>query len=208
MAGTITAAQANRISDEGTRKRYNLMEMARGIPDVIELGRGDPDLATPDHIIAAAKEAIDRGVEEISDPAGLPELRQAIAEKLLRDNGVPVDPKHGVVVTSGGQEALFLIVQTILRPGDEIIVPDPRYTSYDVAIKMAGGVLVSVPTHQGDGFDVDPDEVARRITPRTRAILLITPGNPTAGTITPPNIRAIADLAVRHDLCGDLRRDL
>jgi aminotransferase len=200
MAGTITAAQANRISDEGTRKRYDLMEMARGIPDVIELGRGDPDLATPAHIIAAAKEAIDRGVEEISDPAGLPELRQAIAEKLFRDNGVSVDPKNGVVVTSGGQEALFLIVQTILRSGDEIIVPDPRYTSYDVAIKMAGGVLVSVPTHQGNGFDVDPDEVAWRITSRTRAILLITPGNPTAGTITPPNIRAIAALAIRHDL--------
>ncbi|MDB5058061.1 MAG: pyridoxal phosphate-dependent aminotransferase, partial [Chloroflexi bacterium] len=200
MSSTISAAQASKVSDEGTRRRYDLMDMARRIPDVIELGRGDPDLATPAHIVAAAKEAIDRGVAEISDPSGLPELRRAIAEKLDRDNGVTVDPKDGVVVTSGGQEALFLLVQTILRPGDEIIVPDPRYTSYDVAIKMAGGVMVSVPTHERDGFDVDPDEVARRITPRTKAILLITPGNPTAGTITPPHIRAIAALAIRHDL--------
>ncbi|MDB5075422.1 MAG: pyridoxal phosphate-dependent aminotransferase [Chloroflexi bacterium] len=200
MSSTISAAQASKVSDEGTRRRYDLMDMARRIPDVIELGRGDPDLATPTHIVAAAKEAIDRGVAEISDPAGLPELRRAIAEKLARDNGVTVDPKDGVVVTSGGQEALFLLVQTILGPGDEIIVPDPRYTSYDVAIKMAGGVMVSVPTHERDGFDVDPDEVARRITPRTKAILLITPGNPTAGTITPPHIRAIAALAIRHDL--------
>jgi len=196
----VAAAQAAHVSDEGTRQRYDLMDLARRIPDVIELGRGDPDLSTPAPIIAAAKEAIDRGVEEVSGPAGLPELRAAIAEKLARENGVPVDPVDGVVVTTGGQEALFLLIRTILRPGDEILVPDPRYTSYDVAIQMAGGVMVSVPTHERDGFDLDPAEVARRITPRTRALLLITPGNPTAGTITPPNIRAIADLARRHDL--------
>jgi len=205
MANTTTApgisgARESRVSNEGTRQRYNLMDLARQIPDAIELGRGDPDLATPPHIIAAAKEAIDRGAQEISDPAGLPELRSAIADKLARENGVRVDAAHGVVVTTGGQEALFLLIQTILKPGDEIIVPDPRYTSYDVAIQMAGGVLVSVPTHECDGFDVDPDEVGRHITPRTRAILLITPGNPTAGTITPPNLRAIAELARRHDL--------
>lgn len=196
----VTDAQAARVSDEGTRQRYDLMDLARDIPDVIALGRGDPDLATPASIIAAAKEAIDRGVQEVSDPAGLPELRAAIADKLARENGVLVDPADGVVVTTGGQEALFLLIQTCLKPGDEILVPDPRYTSYDVAIQMAGGVMVSVPTHERDGFDLDPDEVGRRITPHTRAILLITPGNPTAGTITPPNLRAIAELARRHDL--------
>jgi aminotransferase len=195
-----TDAQERRISDEGTRQRYSLMELARQIPNAIELGRGDPDLATPAHIVTAAKEAIDRGVEEISDPAGLPELRAAISEKLARDNGIQVQPKTGVVVTTGGQEGLFLLMQTILRPGDEVLVPDPRYTSYDVAIRLAGAVPVDVPTSEHDGFDLDPDEVGRRITPRTRAILLITPGNPTAGTITPPNLRAIAALARAHDL--------
>ena len=199
-APAVSAAREQQVTDEGTRQRYSLMDLARQIPDAIELGRGDPDLATPAHIVVAAKEAIDRGVEEISDPAGLPSLRSAIAEKLARDNGVEVDPAAGVVVTTGGQEALFLLMQAILRPGDEILVPDPRYTSYDVAIKMAGAVLVEIPTQERDGFDVNPDDVARRITARTRAILLVTPGNPTAGTITPLNIRAIAVLAKKHDL--------
>jgi aminotransferase len=176
------------------------MDIAQTIPDVIALGRGDPDLPTPAHIVEAAKAAIDRGIEEISDPAGLPTLRKAICEKLARENGVRVDPASEVVVTTGGQEALFLLVQTILEPGDEILVPDPRYTSYDVAIQMAQGVMVSVPTWQDDGFDLHADEVERRITQRTRALLLVSPGNPTAGTVTPPNIRAIAKVAKKHDI--------
>ncbi len=200
LSPAITDRQQARVSDEGTRQRYDLMDLAQGIPDVIALGRGDPDLATPHHIVEAAKQAIDRGVEQTSDPAGFLELRAAISEKLARDNGVQVDPAHEVVVTTGGQEALFLLMQAILEPGDEILVPDPRYTSYDVAIQMAGGVMVSIPTHERDGFDLDSLEVERRITPSTRAILIITPGNPTAGTITPPNIRGLADVARRHDL--------
>jgi aminotransferase len=197
---SIAPGRLARVTDEGTRQRYNLVDIAQTIPDVIALGRGDPDLPTPAHIVEAAKTAIDRGVEEISDPAGLPLLRAAIAEKLFRENAVTVDPVAGVVVTTGGQEALFLLVQTILRPGDEILVPDPRYTSYDVAIQMAGGVMVSVPTYQADGFDLHADEVERHITPRTRALLLVSPGNPTAGTITSANLHAIAQVAQKHDI--------
>jgi len=205
MASTTAApgvalGQRARLADEGTRQRYNLLDIAQTIPDVIALGRGDPDLPTPKHIVEAAKDAIDRGVQDVSDPAGLPHLRATIADKLARENGVHIDPDAGVVVTTGGQEALFLLVQVILKPGDEILVPDPRYTSYDVAIQMAGGVMVSVPTYEDDGFDLRPEEVERCITSKTRAILLVTPGNPTAGTITPPNIRRIAEIAQRHDL--------
>jgi aminotransferase len=196
---TLSARQMRRLSDEGTRQRYNLMDLARTMDDVILLGRGDPDLATPDHIVEAAKAAIDRGVDTPSDPAGLPELRAAIADKLWRENGVRVDPERGVVVTTGGQEGLYLLIQAILSPGDEILVPDPRYTSYDVAVQMAGGVMVSVPTREEDGFELDPAEVEARVTPRTRALLLISPGNPSAGVVSPRNIRAIAEIAKRHD---------
>jgi aminotransferase len=119
---------------------------------------------------------------------------------LTRENGVRVDPADEVVVTTGGQEALFLLIQTVLQPGDEILVPDPRYTSYDVAIQMAGGIMVSVPTRQEDGFDLHADEVERRITPRTRALLIVSPGNPSAGTVTPPNLRAIAEVAKKHNI--------
>ena len=197
---SVGGDQLERLDDEGTRQRYDLLERAESMTGVIALGRGDPDLPTPEHIVDAAKRAIDRGADEVSDPAGLPELRRAIAAKLLRENGVTVDPAAGVVVTTGGQEGLFLLVQAILEPGDEILVPDPRYTSYDVAIQMAGAKMISVPTDERDGFDLDPDEVERRITPRTRVLLLITPGNPTAGTITPPNLRRLAEIARKHDL--------
>jgi aminotransferase len=197
---SVGGDQLERLDDEGTRQRYDLLERSESMTGVIALGRGDPDLPTPEHIVGAAKRAIDRGVDEVSDPAGLSELRRAIAAKLLRENGVTVDPAGGVVVTTGGQEGLFLLVQAILDPGDEILVPDPRYTSYDVAIQMAGAKMISVPTDERDGFDLDPDEVERRITPRTRVLLLITPGNPTAGTITPPNLRRLAEIARKHDL--------
>jgi aminotransferase len=198
---TVADDQRERLDDEGTRQRYDLLERAESMSGVIALGRGDPDVPTPAHIVESANSAIERGdVDRVSDPAGTPELRRAIAQKLRRENGVTVDPAAGVVVTTGGQEGLFLLVQAMLRRGDEILVPDPRYTSYDVAIQMAGATMVSIPTVERDGFDLDPDEVEKRITPRTRVLLLVTPGNPTAGTITPPNIRRIAEIAKKHDL--------
>ncbi len=196
---SIAASQSGRLENEGTKQRYDLLERAETMSGVIALGRGDPDLPTPEHIVEAAKRAIDEGVDEDSDPGGLLELREAIRDKLGRENSVVVEP-DGVVVTTGGQEGLFLLVQTILDPGDEIIVPDPRYTSYDVAIQMAGGVMVSVPTVESDGFDLHPRDVEKAITPRTKAILLVSPGNPTAGTITPTNLVGIAELARQHDL--------
>ena len=199
-APSLADDQRERLDDEGTRQRYDLLERAESMPDVIALGRGDPDLPTPPHVVEAAQRAIDSGVDRVSDTAGLPALRRAIAAKLQRENGVSVDPAGGVIVTTGGQEGLFLLVQAILARGDEILVPDPRYTSYDVAIQMAGATIVSVPTEERDGFDLDPDAVQQRITPRTRALLLVTPGNPSAGTITPPNIRGIAEVARKHDL--------
>ena len=164
-------------------------------------GLGDPDFATPPHIVAAAKEAMADGrCDHYTHPAGLIELRRAIAAKLARDNGIIADPETEITVTTGGQEGLYAIVQALLDPGDEILVPDPRYSSYDAAIGRAGGVIVPVPTRQEDDFDLRPEEVARRITPRTKAILLVTPGNPTAAVISPAHLRAIADLAIAHDL--------
>src|SRR5690606_30986055 len=147
------------------------MELARSRPAAITLGLGDPDLPTPAHIVAAAAEAIESGRTGPTPATGLLELREAIARKLSRDNGVEVDPETEVLVTTGGQEALFLLVQALIEPGDEIIVPDPRYTSYDRAISLAGGKMVLVPTHAENNFALDPDEVEKRITPRTKVLL-------------------------------------
>lgn len=182
-------------------ERDHLMSLAAGLDGVISLGLGDPDHATPAHIVEAAKMALREGrCGHYTDPAGLPELRRALVAKLRRDNGIDADPETEISVTTGGQEALFLLIQCLLDPGDEILVQDPRYSSYDEAIRRAGGVPVPLPTREADNFDLDPAVVAARITPRTKAILLITPGNPTAGVIAPTNLRAIADLAIAHDL--------
>jgi len=183
---------------DGTELRYALMELARDIPDAIALGRGDPDLATPVHIVAAAKAAMQRGDTPLYPVEGMPELREAIAARSPRDHGQALDPSN-VLITTGGQEGLFLIMNALLDPGDEILVPDPRYSSYDQAIAHTGATQVAVPCYAEDGFDVRADEIAARITPRTKALLLVTPSNPTGGIVTPENAKQIADLARRHD---------
>jgi aspartate/methionine/tyrosine aminotransferase len=182
---------------DGTKLRYALMDLAKSIPDAIALGRGDPDLATPEFIAEAAKRAL-LGPLPVSPVAGLPELRAAVARNAARDHGIAASLEN-VLVTTGGQEALFLVMTLLLNPGDEILVPDPRYTSYDQAIEHTGAISVSVPTYARDGFDLDPGEVERRITPRTKALLLVTPSNPTGGIITPESAAALARLARKHN---------
>jgi aminotransferase len=178
--------------------RYALMDLAKTIPDAIALGRGDPDLATPSFIVEAAKRALSEPLPP-SPIAGLPELRAAIARNAARDHGITIGAEN-VLVTTGGQEALFLVMSMLLNPGDEILVPDPRYTSYDLAIAHAGAVSASVPTYAKDGFDLDPNEVEKLITPKTRALLLVTPSNPTGGILRPESAEGLARLARKHDL--------
>ncbi|HUZ01153.1 MAG TPA: pyridoxal phosphate-dependent aminotransferase [Thermomicrobiaceae bacterium] len=179
---------------------FELQELARSKRGVISMGLGDPDLPTPAHIVEAAKRAIAEGRTGPAPTRGLPELRQAIARKLARDNDIVANPDTEVLVTTGGQEALFLVIQALIEPGDEVLVPDPRYTSYDEAIELAGGRIVLVPTDEQHDFDLDPDEVERRITPRSKVLLLISPNNPTAGIVSPDNVRRLAELVIRHDL--------
>ncbi len=187
------------VAADGTKLRYALMEMAAGIKDVITLGRGDPDLATPAHVVAAAEDAMRRQRTAPTPIAGLPELREAIADKLRRENGLPGEADN-VIVTTGGQEGLFLIMQALLDPGDEVLVPDPRYTSYDEAIANAGGRMVMIATDHEDAFNLRPEAVEAAITPRTKALLIVTPSNPTAGIVTEDRARQIAQVAIQHNL--------
>ncbi len=187
------------VAADGTQLRYALMELSQQYPDAIALGRGDPDLACPPHIIAAAKQALRARPNEVSPVAGLPELRAAIAEKLRRENGIPAQAEN-VIVTTGGQEGLFLIMQALLDPEDEVLVPDPRYTSYDEAIESAGGRMVMIPTDHADAFNLRPEAVEAAITPRTKALLIVTPSNPTGGIVTEERLRQIAEIAIRHNL--------
>ena len=196
----VTLEELRALAQDGTALRYALMELSTQIPDAIALGRGDPDLDTPAHVIAAAQAAVDAGLaDQPTAPNGMLALREAIAAKLRTDNNIPVDA-DGIVVTSGGQEGLYLVMQALLDPGDEILVPDPRYTSYDQAIEQAGGRMVLVPTYPEDDFDLRPDEVEKAITPATKALLIISPSNPTGGVVSVASLHAIAEIAKARDL--------
>ena len=187
------------VAADGTQLRYTLMEMAGAMDDIITLGRGDPDLPTPPHIIEAANRAMREQRTGLTPIQGLPQLRSAIAEHMRMENGLPVRAEN-VMVTTGGQEGVFLAVQAVTDPGDEILVPDPRYTSYDDAIRRAGGSMVMVPTNRHDAFNLEAEAVEAAITPASKALLIVTPSNPTAGIVTEDRLRKIADVAIRHNL--------
>jgi aminotransferase len=199
MINVNIPAEVLEVASDGTKLRYAMMEMAKQFDNVIALGRGDPDLPTPPHIIEAAKQAMRDQRIGPTPVAGLPELREAIAVNLRRDNHLPVE-RENVIVTTGGQEGIYLILQALIDPGDEVLVPDPRYTSYDDAIKRAGGKMVMVPTTAADAFDLRPEAVEAAITPRTKALLIVTPSNPTGGIITEASAKGIAEVAQRHNL--------
>ncbi len=187
------------VAADGTQLRYALMEMAREMEDIITLGRGDPDLPTPPHIVEAANRAMRDGLTGATDVKGMLPLREAIAEHMRAVNSLALGADN-VMVTTGGQEGLFLAVQAVINPGDEILVPDPRYSSYDDAIKRAGGRMVMVPTTRADAFNLEAEAVEAAISPASKALLIVTPSNPTAGIVTEDRLRAIAEVAIRHNL--------
>jgi len=184
----------------GTSLLYQLIGEARGYDDAIIMGRGDPDFDTPPHIVAAAKEAMIHHHNDYSPPQGLLPLRQAIAERVKRVNNIDVDPESEVVVTNGGQEALFLMVLAVTSPGDEMIVPEPNYNTYADSLAFAGGVKVEVQTYAETDFRADPGVVRQLITDKTRSLLLVSPNNPAASVISPADMREMLDIAIERDL--------
>jgi aminotransferase len=195
----LIAALSGRAKEEDVSFRTKMLEMAAKLPDVIAMGRGDPDFHTPAHIVEAAKAAIDRNEHHYTHPAGIPQLRAAIAKHLADDYGLSYDQDE-VVVTAGTQEAVMLCMLALVRPGDEVLLPAPRFTSYDTAITMCGGTVVEVPTVQETDYALIPSEIEKRIGPKTKALVLITPNNPT-GAVTPPEmIKEIARICIEKDI--------
>lgn len=182
---------------DGAQLRYALTDLANEIPDAIELGRGDPDLPSPDFVIEAGKAALAERVQRLQPISGMPALREAIARRAATDHAIAVAADE-VLVTTGGQEGMFLAMSALLDPGDEILVPDPRYTSYDTVIEHTGAVSVSVPTHPEDAFELRADIIEPLITERTKALLLVSPANPTGGVVSREQMQKIAALAREH----------
>ena len=173
---------------------------AAGEP-VIGLSTGTPDFDTPTHIKAAGKAALDEDRTYItySPAAGLVELRDAIADKLKRENDIAVGADE-IMVTIGVKEGIYVAAQACFNPGDEVLVPTPTWVSYDACLRLAGAVPVPVPCRAESNFQLDPADLAARVTKKTRAIILNTPCNPTGHVLTREELAAIAELAIKHDL--------
>jgi len=167
--------------------------------EVIYLNQGEPHFLTPPHIREAAKKAVD-GNNPYTPQPGIPELCEAIAKKLKVENAISVDPGTEVFVTSGAQAALYAALQTLINPGDEIIVPSPYYPPYVIDTQILNGKAVIVPFGLGESLTLDPEEIEKDVTDRTKALLIHSPNNPTGGVLSRENLKAIAEVAVRHQL--------
>ena len=167
---------------------------ARGV-DVISFGAGEPDFDTPERIKAAAVEAMRRGQTKYTDVAGVPELRAAVCAKLKRDHGLAYEPDD-VLVSCGAKHTLFNMAVAVLDPGDEVLIPSPYWVSYPEQARLVGGMPVEVPTREATGFDLDPERLAAAVTPRTKAIVLNSPNNPTGAVFSAEALGRVARLAV------------
>ena len=177
-----------------TQKAAELKAQGR---DVIGLGAGEPDFDTPDHIKAAAKAAIDRGETKYTAVAGTPALRQAICDKLKRDNGLTYTPDQ-ISVGCGGKQTIYNALVATLNPGDEVIIPAPYWVSYpDITLLCEGDpVFVACPADRG--FKLAPADLERAITPKTKWLILNSPSNPTGAAYTADELKALADVLARH----------
>jgi aspartate aminotransferase len=168
--------------------------------DVIGFGAGEPDFPTPAHIVDAAVAACRNIKDHHYTPAGgLPELRAAIAAKTQRDSGYVVEPQQ-VVVTNGGKHAVYNTFQTLLDPGDEVLLPAPYWTTYPESIALSDGVPVVLPTTEATGFRVGVEQLDAAWTPRTKALLFVSPSNPTGAVYPSEEVAAIGRWAVEHDV--------
>ena len=172
---------------------------AEGRP-IISYGAGEPDFATPEHIVEAAVAAvIDPKNHRYTPAAGLPELREAIAQKTKRDSGIAVSASQ-VIVTNGGKQAVYQAFQALLDEGDEVLVPTPYWTTYPEVIALAGGVTVEVFAGADTGYRVTVEQLEAARTPRTKVLLFVSPSNPTGAVYDAEQTRAIGEWALEHGL--------
>jgi aminotransferase len=181
----------------GIRKFFDLLASMDG---VISLGVGEPDFVTPSHIRQAAVRSLEDGLTHYTSNYGLLELRQSIAHHLYRLYGIQYDPASEIIVTAGVSEGILLAMMALIDPGDEVICSDPYYVAYLPAVQLTGGVFVPVPTSAEHGFKLRAEDVERHITPRTKAIFIGYPSNPTGAVMEKEDLIALGEVAERHDL--------
>ena len=196
---SMIADRIARVKESGTMKMKELagQKKAEG-KKIISFSVGEPDFDTPKHIVEAAKKALDEGKTRYLNAAGLPELREAIAKASKDSNGIPCDTSNVLVTPT--KHAMFEAIMATVNEGEEVIMPDPAWVSYEPATALAGGRAVPVTTKAEDEWRVLPEAVAERITPKTKMILLNSPSNPCGSIAKKEDVKGIADLAKDHDL--------
>ena len=189
--------RANRISPSGIRKFFDLLASMDG---VISLGVGEPDYTTPWHIREAAIYSLEKGYTMYTSNSGMPELRQELSRYLQDNYNLKYDPNSELLITVGVSEGLDLAMRAILDPGNEVIVPDPCYVSYDAGVILAEGKPVMIPTNQENNFEISAADIEAQVTSQTKAILIGYPANPTGAVMPRDKLSQVAEVARRHHL--------
>lgn len=193
----FVATHVRNIPRSGIRDFFDIVQ---GMKDVISLGVGEPDFQTPWHIREAAIYALERGRTSYTSNLGLLSLREALAKHIEAEFKVSYNPKNQILIAVGVSEAMDLVLRAIINPGDEVIYHEPCYVSYSPSIVLAYGVPVAVSCRADDQFAVTAEAIEAAVTPRTKAVMLNFPTNPTGGTMTRGELMKIADVAKRHNL--------
>ena len=175
-------------------------EMKAAGEKVINFGVGEPDFITPEHIIQAAKDAMDAGYTKYVAAAGLPALKKAVCKKFARENGLEYDPSQ-IVISNGGKHAILNAVAAVVEEGDEVIIPSPYWLTYPEVVRFFGGVPVYVPTTRENGFKMTAEQLEAAITPKTAMLIFNSPCNPTGAVYSEEEIKAIAAVCEKHELC-------
>src|SRR6185437_12780148 len=204
----LIADRLSRIKPSPTNAAQGkFLEMKAAGKDVIGLAAGEPDFPTPDHIKEAAIAAIRNNDTKYTAVAGTPALRQAIVAKMKRDHGLDYKPSQ-TVVTSGGKQIIFNAMLATLNPGDEVIVPAPYWVSYPEMVLVADGTPVIVDCPESQGFKLRPEALERAITPKTKWLILNSPSNPTGAAYSHAELKALAEVLMRHPQVYVLNDDI
>ena len=193
---------SNRILNMAESETLAMTAKARELKaqgkDVISLSIGEPDFNTPEVVKEAAKKAIDDNFTHYPPVPGYPDLKEAICTKLMRDNGLEYKPEQ-IVVSTGGKQALYQVVQVLVNPGDEVIIPTPYWVSYKEFVRLAGGTPIYVKTQLENDFKVTPEQLEAAITPKTKLIMFSSPSNPTGMLYTKEELKGIAEVVAKHE---------
>ena len=193
---------AERLNRLGTETAFEVLARAKALEaqgrEIIHMEIGEPDFDTPANIIEAAKQALDSGYTHYTPAAGLPQVRQTIADYLSETRSIPVEPDH-VVVVPGGKPIIFFPIVALVEAGDEVVYPNPGFPIYESMINFVGGKAVPMVLKEEKGFSFDPDEFVSLVNENTKLIIINSPGNPTSGVMSQADLEVVAEAAIKHD---------